>query len=277
MNRYIAVACALVLSSCAQAETLTGSRAEIGGIPLSGKATRDGVVVSREMRGGTDAHAFADRTVLSEVTDAGTYGTFDATTELQGDHVQNHLYAFQDRLKYSGTGSLQSFAGLLSRPVHSGSGQINLRVAADVGDVSITGGGGLVGNIGLFVRDLKNGQNNVAINLAQTTGRAIYAPGGASSYHAGPVISETGTVTTGSRVLPRPISAAEARAARVIKGHMKAAQVGGKTSFGVDPSVVADALTAEGLDPWAYAILYQDATGVGIRYNELLAFIIAAL
>lgn len=277
MNRSWAVVFALAISFGANADVLVGPRAEIGGGPVAGKATRDGVVVSRTMLGATDAHAFSDRTVLADVTDAGTYGTFDATTELQGSHVQNHLYAFQDRLKYSGSGVLQSFAGFLSRPIHSGSGQIDLRVAADVGDVSVTGGGRLGGNIGLFVRDLRAGKNNVAINLAQKTGRAIYAPGGASSYHAGPIVSDSGVVNTGSRVSPRSINDAEARAAKVIKGQMKAAQVGGKTSFGVEPAVVVDALSAEGLDPWSYAILYQDARGVGVRYDELLAFIISAM
>lgn len=143
MRPLIVVVCALLFCASASAEVLIGPRAEIGGSPVTGKALRDGVVVSRTMLGNTDAHAFADRTVLADVTDAGTYGTFDATTELQGAHVQNHLFAFQDRLKYSGSGVLQSFAGFLSRPVHAGSGQIDLRVAADVGDVSVTGGGRL--------------------------------------------------------------------------------------------------------------------------------------
>ena len=277
MKKKLVVVCALALACGAHAEVLTGARAEIGGVPVTGKSARDGVVVSRTMLGATDAHAFADRTVIADVSDAGNYGTFDATTELQGGHVQNHLFAFQDRLKYSGSGVLQSLVGFLSRPVHSGSGQIDLRVAADIGDVHVTSGGKVAGNIGLFVRDLRSGQNNVAINLAQKTGRAIYAPGGASSYHAGPIVSDSGVVNTGSRVASRSISAAEARAARSIKAQMKAAQVGGQTSFGVDPPAVVSALQAEGLDPWSYAILYQDARGVGVRYDELLAFIISAM
>ena len=47
---------------------------------LSGAALRDSYVVGRNLNGLTDCHAFADRTIIDGVTDAGTYGTFDATT-----------------------------------------------------------------------------------------------------------------------------------------------------------------------------------------------------
>jgi hypothetical protein len=64
---------------------------------ISAQTLRDAVVVARSVVSLTDCHAFADRTIMSGVTDAGTYGAFDSTTTLQGVNAQNHMYAFQDR------------------------------------------------------------------------------------------------------------------------------------------------------------------------------------
>ena len=146
---------------------------------------RDAVTVSRDLQGLTDCHAFADKTVIDGVTDYGGYGTFDATTIVRGSHAHDHVFSYQDRTDYQGSGTLSSQAGLLSRPKLSGSGTITSRYGVDVGDVNITGGGVLTSQIGVFIRNLTAGGINSAMTIAQQTGYAIYASGGAQSYHKG--------------------------------------------------------------------------------------------
>jgi len=146
-------------------------------------AVRDATVVARTMEGLTDAHAFADETIMDNVTDVGTYGAFDATTELKGSHTQAHVFAYQDRIKYSGSGTLIDTAGFYSNPSFTGSGNITNRSGVDIKDVTLTGGGTLSANIGVLIRDLSSGSNNVGLNILQTPGGsndyAIYANGGA--------------------------------------------------------------------------------------------------
>ena len=156
-----------------------------GGANPTGAASRDAVIVSRSVVGATDCHAFADSTVMDSVSDAGTYGTFDATTVLRGSHTQNHVYAFQDRIDYQGSGVLSDSTGFLCYMKHSGSGTITERHGLDVRDVTKTGGGAISQNIGVRVRNLSSGSNNVALNIEQSTGYSFYMAGGAKGYHKG--------------------------------------------------------------------------------------------
>lgn len=146
---------------------------------------RDAATVSRDVIGLTDCHAFADKTVIDGVTDAGTYGTFDSTPTLRGSNAQDHVYSFQDRTIYEGSGSINTLIGLMSLPKHSGGGVITNRYGVDIRDVNLSGGGSVTSQIGVFIRDLTAGSNKVALNIAQSTGNAIYAAGGAPSYHKG--------------------------------------------------------------------------------------------
>ena len=148
---------------------------------------RDAATVSRDVIGLTDCHAFADKSVIDGVTDAGTYGTFDSTVTLRGSNAQDHVYSFQDRIIYEGSGSVNTLIGLMSLPKHSGTGVITDRYGVDIRDVNLTGAGSVTSQIGVFIRDLTVGSNNVALNIAQSTGNAIYAAGGAPSYHKGDV------------------------------------------------------------------------------------------
>lgn len=161
---------------------------------------RDAITVSRDLQGLTDCHGFADKTVIDGVTDYGGYGVFDATTIVRGSHAHNHIYSYQDRVDYQGSGTLDSQAGLLSRPKHSGSGTITSRYGVDVGDVSITAGGALTTQIGVFIRNLSAATTNVGLNIAQASGYALYASGGAPSYHKGQfaigVLPEPGAALT---------------------------------------------------------------------------------
>lgn len=156
---------------------------------LSGAALRDAYVVGRSVVGATDCHGFADRTVISGVTDVGTYGAFDVTVQLQGGHNQNHMYSFQDRARYAGSagGVLQNSAGFISQAIHSGAGTIDNRVGLMVDPMSVTGGGTITSQIGLLVNHLGSATNNVGVYLGQTSasGWAVYAPGGGKSFHAG--------------------------------------------------------------------------------------------
>lgn len=161
----------------------------------SATAQRDAVYCRRTVSGNTDCHAFADKTELSGVTDAGTYGSFDATAKLSGANAQNHMHAFQDRNEYNGSNTITDFIGYLSAPVHSGTGAITNRYAIDIRDPSKTGGGTIGANIGLYIRNQTAGGSNVAVNIAQTAGYAIYAAGGAESYHKGDVKINTKSAT----------------------------------------------------------------------------------
>lgn len=152
---------------------------------VSGATARDAFLVGRNVTGATDCHGFADRTIMSGVTDAGTYGAFDCTVRLEGSNTQNHIYSYQDRVTYNGSVVLQHQAGFLSVPVHSGSGTIDLRTGVDIRDITKTGTGGVTANIGVYVRDLAAGGNNVGINVLQSTGYAFFAGGGAPSYLKG--------------------------------------------------------------------------------------------
>jgi len=153
---------------------------------LVAPATRDAFVVGRNLTGLTNCHAFADRTIMDGVTDSGTYGVFDATTKLRGSHTQNHVFAYQDRVAYQGSGTLTETASLYSAPVHSGAGVITSRYGVSVYDCVPSGGGSINAQIGVFVRNLTGASSNVGLNIAQVAGYAIFANGGAKSRHMGP-------------------------------------------------------------------------------------------
>src|SRR5690606_25328622 len=154
---------------------------------LTGVARRDAVVVGRTVKGLTDCHGFADRTVLTDVTDYGGYGVFDATVTVQGDHPHDHVFSFQDRTDYQGGGALETMGGFYSRPVHSGTGHVSWRSGVHVMDVVKTGGGTLDSNVGITVRDLSEGATNVAVLLQQSTGYTLHAENRGRMYHRGSV------------------------------------------------------------------------------------------
>lgn len=165
-----------------------------GDAELSGSTDRDAIVVGRTVEGATDCHAFADRTVLSNVTDYGGYGTFDATTVVAHNGTHNHVFSFQDRPKYAGGvgGILENQIGLYSRPELTGTGHVASRRGVHIYDIVNTGGGTIGENVGVQIDDLA-GANRVAIAFQQSAGFGIYAPGGAASYHKGRI--STGRTT----------------------------------------------------------------------------------
>ncbi|MCP1601414.1 hypothetical protein J2S82_003371 [Aeromonas caviae] len=147
----------------------------IGNKPLPfGASRRDAFQVSRYITGKTDCHAFADKTTISSASDTGTYGTFDSETEVTGSHTQNHQYSFQDRAKFSGSGTLQNWGNIIW-PVKNGTGTVDQRTDIEIKDIAGSGGA-ITSHIGLYVRDLVRAATNVALNIQQSVGYAYYAP-----------------------------------------------------------------------------------------------------
>lgn len=93
-------------------------------------SVRDAVLVARAITGLTDCHAFRDESTIRSVTDYGGYGVFDAKTNLQGPHLHNHIFSFQDRTVYTADtgGKLQNQVGVYSEPEFYGAaGSVDVR------------------------------------------------------------------------------------------------------------------------------------------------------
>lgn len=152
------------------------AQAVVGDEVLSGSAVRDGFVVGRDLVGDTDCHGFADRTVISGVTDSGTYGAFDVTVELQGSHDHDHVYSFQDRIEYTGTGTVSNISGFYSQPTLTGSGTIARRSGVRIRDYIDSGDTSNVAiNTGILIEDLVKGDARFA----------LVSQGNVPSYHGG--------------------------------------------------------------------------------------------
>lgn len=259
-------------------------RVTVGNKSVSGHTLNDGFVVSRSMTNGTDAHGFSDLTVMDKIKDAGTYGAFDSVVQLFGDNQHNHIYSFQDRIRYAGSGVLEKTGGFISRPVHSGTGNILMRTGVDLGDVYMTGAGSVDQNVGVYIRNLAAGKTNTAIVMAQSSGYGLYSSGAAPSYHrsnllfgagSGPVLLDDPRQSDA----PRNLSQAEQATAKQLKGMIKASRnkASGKTHVGIQAADIQTAFKANGLDIEQYAILERTPQGLGVRYEELLAFVISAI
>ncbi|NMX65415.1 tail fiber domain-containing protein [Pseudomonas sp. WS 5079] len=136
---------------------------------LSGGAQRDAIVVGRTVEGLTDCHAFADRTVIDGVTDYGGYGTFDGTTILRGSNAQDHMFTFQDRNSYEGSGSIQAFYGMILRPTQYGTGHIASRVHIDVTGLRQpdSAGGTCTSEAAINVRQMSVADSSVVLRTDQ--------------------------------------------------------------------------------------------------------------
>jgi hypothetical protein len=162
----------------AQMSKTATARLRIGTDPLVGSAAkRDAAYIGRTIRGLTDCHAYTDRTVITDVTDAGTYGAFDAVTKVSGSHAQSHLFAFQDRTIYDGVGAgtIGSW-GNITWPKMTGAGAVGTRYGQWVKDIDNTGTGTVGTQIGLFMEDLNEAASNSAVTLSQSTGFTMFAP-----------------------------------------------------------------------------------------------------
>lgn len=104
----------------------TNGQLRIGTMPPSPSVggERDTLLLTRDIQGESDRHGFRDESVLSNITDHGTYGTFDAAVIYRGDNFYGHNFSFQDRFRYQGSGGVKLHGGLLSAPNYSGAGII---------------------------------------------------------------------------------------------------------------------------------------------------------
>jgi hypothetical protein len=121
---------------------------------------------------------------------------------------------------------------------------------------------------------------------------------GSASFRWDTVFAATGTINTSdenSKTDIRDISDAEKSVASAIKSQMKAFKFSdavalkgsnARIHFGVIAQTVRDAFLAEGLDPTSYGVFCSDTwtdesgieqTRLGVRYDELFAFIISTL
>lgn len=258
------------------------SRYQVGEVLVKGSALRDAFMAARVLHGSTDAHGFTDNTVLDEVTDAGTYGAFDSVVRLRGHNVQDHIYSFQDRNRYEGSNVLKTMGGFMSRPVHSGTGKILFRTGMDIGDVEVASPGLVDQNIGLFIRDQRSGNNNAAITLAQSTGHTLYSSGAAPSYHKSNIVfgAGSGTVTPADASQlegVRDLNEAEVAVASRLRALVKASRPkhGGPIYIGPLAQDVIAAFKAEGLSADDYSVVNREGQGLGVRLDQLLAFISA--
>lgn len=156
-------------------------------IPAGSDAARDAFTAARLIKDSpTNCHGFADKTVIENASDYGGHGAFDATVTLRGNKIHNHMYAFQDRPIYEGSGTLEMMKGLMSAPTHRGTGRILDRAGVYVNDVVLQSTGTLEQQNGILIEHLQAGsQANVGIHIRQISGLAYYAPNGGRMYQQG--------------------------------------------------------------------------------------------
>jgi hypothetical protein len=167
------------------------------------------------------------------------------------------------------------------------------------------------GSVGVFAAVGGSSVTQTSATAFQPTTDNAVSCGGPSPNRWSVVYAATGTINTSdarSKEQVRAISAAERATAMQIKGMLSAFKIsdavaqkgdGARIHFGVIAQDVRDAFVSNGLDPHAYgmfchdswdaqdAIVSDDGTVIcperaagdqyGIRYDELLAFIIAAI
>ena len=145
---------------------------------ISTTAGRDAYYVGRTSNILSDIHGFTDRSVLGDVTDSGTYGSFDAVTKYNGSTKDyNHLHAFQDRNIFDGDGTLVALNGFYSKPLISGEGVVAGRNGIQIFDFDHVGGGSVTVNTAIRIRPMENGDNNFA----------FVSEGNIRSTHGGPM------------------------------------------------------------------------------------------
>ena len=133
-----------------------------GNEEFSGATKRDAFIAGRTVAGQTDCHAFADRTVMENVTDAGTYGSFDATVTLRGSHAQDHVAGYQFRPTLAGTGPIANLWGGLIWPTSTGTSTFTNVVGWQIQNV--TGAGSIVkNNRGIDISPFATTEENIGV------------------------------------------------------------------------------------------------------------------
>ena len=235
---------------------------------------------------------FVDSNGAFQFTNVSGGGTTGTLMTLNDDGNLNALGTI------SGTNIVES-SGSLNQTVRSSS-------SSNLGYVVLNSGGeasnqktvNLVPNDGKFIISWVNDDTTagVAVQLDQATGS--WEPNadnaqdlGSSSKRWDDIYATNGTIQTSDRNEKEEIedlSEAELRVATAIKGLIKKFKFKGRVRkhIGVIAQDVEAAFTAEGLNASEYGLFcsdtFEDENGVtttrlGIRYEELLAFVIAAM
>ena len=206
----------------------------------------------------------------------------------------------------SGTGAGITSSGTLMAGATAEAGLFN-RVGSDGNVVNFYKAGSIVGSIITQGGNLIMASGSVGVgvgsdNLYPTNGSGASSDNamdvGDASARFDDVYATNGTIQTSDRNEKQDIeelSDAEQRVAVVAKGLMRkfrwidsVAEKGdnARTHFGIIAQDRQDAFTAEGLDAGDYAMVISDTwtnddgneqTRLGVRYNQLLAFIISAI
>jgi hypothetical protein len=139
---------------------------------LTSASPNDAVLVCKSIVGATNRHAFRDESVISGVTDAGYYGTYDGATRYSGTFDADHLHCFQGRTEWDSSGTLDKMSTVYSLPVVS------------QGDVNILHHVLIKNRSGAGTVDLQNAIRIEDLTSA-TTNYAIVSLGNIPSYHYG--------------------------------------------------------------------------------------------
>ena len=242
-------------------------------------------------------------TSLSQIIsdDALTFNVGDGSERMRIDSSGNLLFNLTNRLFADASNTFN--ASVVDNSVL----RVN-RAGTDGTIIDIGKDGTAIGFLGATSGDLFIGTGDVGIRFSDasdsifavsgTAGRDNAVDVGNASFRFDDVRATNGTIQTSDRNDKQDIeelSDAEKRVAVVAKGLMrkyrwkdKVAEKGDKarTHFGIIAQDLEDAFKAEGLDASKYAMFCSDTwtnddgkeqTRLGIRYPQLLAFIISAI
>jgi len=230
--------------------------------------------------------------------------------------VSSSGHIFVGSSSYTGntTGSGSGFYNAGNGMICFASGQstpaIFNRTSADGKVIEIRRDGTTVGSIDAYSSAIQVGQGNVYLKFTNATDTITPANGngtnndnaidlGSSSARFDDIYATNGTIQTSDRNEKQDIEEltdAETRVAVAAKGLLRkfkwksaVAEKGddARIHFGIIAQDLQDAFTAEGLDASDYAMFCsntwtdeetgEEKTRLGVRYSELLAFIIAAI
>ena len=137
------------------------------------------------------------------------------------------------------------------------------------------------------------GVNGTPVLITENVGPRPFADNtyslGTSGHRWTVVYATTGTINTSDgnqKQQVRSLSEAESRVAKAIKGKICSYKLnsaveqkgdGARTHIGVIAQDVKATFAAEGLDASKYGLFCEDENGFGVRYDELLTFIVGSL
>lgn len=152
---------------------------------------------------GTDlfGHAYEDNTSFSSAT-TGAYASYDSLVTMTGATAYNHLYSYESRFTYAGTGGLTTMASFMASPTVSGP----VTALRCFTCSEALGVGTIAEQSGLYVPSLARGTNNYGVNLGVMAGANnynVYAVGTAKNLMNG-LLTLNGGLTMGGGIITLP-------------------------------------------------------------------------